>query len=206
MTTAEFSYEVVDRVERFRGPMFTVVTDEVTMPDGGRVHRDYMRHVGAVGVVALDDADRIVLVRQYRHPVGLHLWELPAGLIDVPGEPLEHAAARELAEEADLVAGVWQLITDIHPTPGCSNEMIRLFLARDLSPVADGERHHREHEEAELTTHLVPLDEAVAMVLGGEISNAAASVGILAAARLRDQGWPETRPLDTPRPAAGGNL
>ncbi len=161
-----------------------------------------MRHVGAVGVVALDDEDRIVLVYQYRHPVGMHLWELPAGLIDVPGEPLEHAAARELAEEVDLVAGSWQLITDIHTSPGCSNEMIRLFLARDLTPVPDRERHHREHEEAELTAHRVPLDEAVAMVLRGEISNAAAVVGVLAAARLRDQGWPATRPLDTPRPMA----
>jgi ADP-ribose pyrophosphatase len=202
MTTAEFAYEVTGRREQFRGPMFSIVTDDVTMPDGVTVHRDYMRHVGAVGVVALDESDRIVLVRQYRHPVGLHLWELPAGLIDVPGEPLQHAAARELAEEADLVAGSWQLITDIHTSPGCSNETIRLFLARDLSPVADDDRHQREHEEAELTAHRVPLDEAVAMVLRGEISNAACVVGVLSAARLRDLGWPSTRPLDTPRPIA----
>ena len=70
------------------GRIFSVVTDEVTMPGGGAAARDYVRHVGAVGVVALDDAGRVVLVRQYRHPVGRHLWELPAGLIDVAGEDL----------------------------------------------------------------------------------------------------------------------
>ncbi len=199
MTTT--SYDLVERKEQFKGRMFSIVTDEVTMPDGGHAQRDYMRHVGAVGVVALDESDRIVLVYQYRVPVGRHLWELPAGLIDIPGEPLEHAAARELAEEVDLVAGSWQLITDIHTTPGASDEVIRLFLARELTPVPEAERHHREHEESELTSHRVPLDEAVAMVLRGEISNAAAVVGVLAAARLRDEGWPPTRPLATPRPA-----
>jgi 8-oxo-dGDP phosphatase len=200
MTAAGFSYQVLGREERFHGRMFDIVTDEVTMPDGARAHRDYMRHVGAVGVVALDESDRVVLVHQYRHPVRMHLWELPAGLIDVPGEPLQDAAARELAEEADLVAGRWQLITDIHTSPGASDEVIRLFLARDLTPVPEDRRHHREHEEAELTSHLIPLDEAVAMIFRGEMTNAAAVVGVLAAARLRDQGWPETRPLDTPRP------
>jgi 8-oxo-dGTP pyrophosphatase MutT (NUDIX family) len=198
MTT--FSYEVVDRQTRFTGAMFDIVTDEVTMPGGSTAKRDYMRHVGAVGVVALDADGRVVLIRQYRHPAGAHLWELPAGLIDIPGEPLEHAAARELAEEVDLVAADWQLLTDLHTSPGCSNEVIRLFVARGLSDVEAADRHHREDEEADLTAHRVPLDDAVAMVFRGEITNAAAVVGVLGAARLRDQGWPATRPLDVPLP------
>src|SRR5687768_11977462 len=103
------------------------------MPDGSVAERDYMRHVGAVGVVALDAEDRVVLVRQYRHPLRREIWELPAGLIDVPGEPLVEAAARELAEEADLRAGRFDLLVDANPSPGCSDEVIRLFLARDLS-------------------------------------------------------------------------
>jgi 8-oxo-dGDP phosphatase len=199
-TVDEHGYAVRATHERFTGHVFDIVTDDVEMPDGDVAARDYMRHVGAVAAVALDDNDRIVLVRQYRHPVRAHLWELPAGLIDIPGEDLAHAAARELAEEVDLVADRWQLITDAHTSPGCSNEVIRLFLARGLSEVASDARHHRAHEEAEMTWQFVPLDEAVAMVFRGEISNSTAVIGVLAAARLRDQGWPETRPLDTPLP------
>src|SRR5438105_7911464 len=119
------SYDVRSRRERYRGPVFTVLTDEVRMPEGGYAERDYVFHIGAVGVVAVDDQDRVVLVHQYRHPIGYPLWELPAGLIDVAGEDLADAAARELAEEADLRAAQWQLLLDVHPSPGFSTEVIR---------------------------------------------------------------------------------
>jgi 8-oxo-dGDP phosphatase len=194
------SYRVRARREQFKGPVFTVVTDEVQMPGGRYVDRDYVVHVGAVGVVALDERDRVVLVRQYRHPIGEDLWELPAGLIDVPGEELPAAAARELAEEADLAAAHWQLLLDVHTSPGCSTEVIRLFLARELTEVPHDERHEREHEEAGLVSRRVDLDEAVAMALRGEITNAACLVGLLATVRLRDAGWPALRPLDVPLP------
>ncbi|WP_051110721.1 NUDIX domain-containing protein [Longispora albida] len=164
--------------------MFDVVTDQVKFADGEVANRDYMKHVGAVGVVALDEENRVLLLRQYRHPVRQVLWELPAGLIDVPGEPLEAAAARELAEEADLVAAEWAQLIDIHPSPGCSDERIRVFVARGLSAVPDDERHVRTAEEAGLTTHWVPLAEAVAMGLRGEITNGACLAGVLAAAQL----------------------
>jgi ADP-ribose pyrophosphatase len=190
------TYEVVNRVERLHNRVFSVVTDEVTMPGGDTAARDYVRHVGAVGAVAVDDDDQIVLVRQYRHPVGDHLWELPAGLVDVDGEPLVAAAARELAEEADLVAARWDLLAEVHTSPGYSNEKIRLFLARDLTAVPDHERHTRTHEEAELTVRWVKLDEAVSMALRGEITNAACLVGVLAAAHARDRGWSSLRPPD----------
>lgn len=191
-------YEVVARHERFSGSMFSVVTDEVTMPGGGVAARDYMRHVGAVGVVAVDDRDRVVLVRQYRHPLARRLWELPAGLMDVDGEDLAAAALRELAEEADLVARRIDLLIDLHTSPGCSNEVIRLFLARDLSRVPDGERHDRRDEEADLDIVWYDLDEAVARVFAGQITNAAAVGGILAAARARDANWTTLRSADTP--------
>ena len=200
MTSVNSTHRVRARHEQFRGPVFTVYTDEVLMPGGRYANRDYMAHIGAVGAVALDDDDRVVLVQQYRHPIGARLWELPAGLIDVAGENLVDAAARELAEEADLAAEHWQLLVDVHPTPGSSNEVIRLFLARGLSPVPEGLRHARVGEEAELVTVRVDLDEAVAMALRGEITNAACMVGVLATARLRDQGWPEPRPLGQPLP------
>jgi 8-oxo-dGTP pyrophosphatase MutT (NUDIX family) len=193
-------YAVLHRDVRFTGTMFSVVSDDVAMPGGTHAVRDFMRHIGAVGVVAVDADDHVVLVHQYRHPTGAFLWELPAGLVDIAGEALDRAAARELAEEADLTAASWQLLADVHTSPGCSNEVIRLFLARDLAPVPDGERYHRDHEEAEMTSRRVPLDDAVDMVFRGGITNAAAIVGLLAAARLKDKGFPLVRELDAPLP------
>lgn len=186
-------FAVRDSHERFAGNVFTVVTDEVEMPDGGYADRDYIVHVGSVGVVALDADGRVVLVRQYRHPLRHELWELPAGLLDKPGETPIAAAARELAEEADLVAGRWHKLVDLHTSPGCSTELIQLFLARDLAPVPDGARHIRTHEESHLLVRWFELDDAVAMALAGEITNAACVAGVLAAARARDQDWTPLR-------------
>ncbi len=201
VATPDAAYQVVERKQRFHGHMFDVVTDTVTMPDGAVVDRDFMIHVGAVGVVAIDAEYRIALVHQYRHPVGAFLWELPAGLIDVEGEPLLDAAARELAEEADLIAADWQLLVDLHTTPGASSEVIRLFLARGLRPVPADQRHRREHEEADLTVRMVPLDEALDMVFRGEITNGPAIAGLGAAAVLRDRGWPDpVRKIDAELP------
>jgi 8-oxo-dGTP pyrophosphatase MutT (NUDIX family) len=193
-------FRVRSREALFAGRVFRVVTDEVEMPGGHHARRDYVRHVGAVGVVALDDAGRVVLVQQYRHPVGARLWELPAGLVDVPGEPLVAAAARELAEEADLTADRWDMLVDAYTSPGYSDELIRLFLARNLAPIPDGHRHERHDEEAELVTRMVDLDEAVAMALRGEILNASCLIGVFAAADLRAKGWPPLRPVDAPTP------
>ena len=196
-------YRVLARHERFRGSVFTVLTDEVTMPGGGHADRDYVIHGGAVAVAAVDHIDRVVLIRQYRHPLGRELWELPAGLIDVEGEELPAAAARELAEEVDLTATDWQLLLDLNSSPGYSTEVVRIYLARGLAEVPEADRHTREHEEAGMTTHRVPLCDAVAMVLAGEITNATAVAGVLAAARQRDAGWPAPgRPLDAPLPRA----
>jgi ADP-ribose pyrophosphatase len=198
--TRAHEYRVVSRTERFANNMFRVVTDQVAMPGDRVVARDYMVHIGAVGVVAIDDTGRIVLVRQYRHPVGRHLWELPAGLIDVDGEPLDRAALRELEEETDLTAGRMDLLADAHTSPGCSNEVIRLFLARDLREVPHDRRHVRRDEEADMIARRFDLDAAVAMALRGEITNAACLVGVLAAARVRDEGWTIRRDLDEPLP------
>jgi ADP-ribose pyrophosphatase len=174
-------YTVRSRVQRFRGDIFEVLTDEVIMPGGQAAVRDYTRHVGAVGVVALDEADRVVLIRQYRHPVGRHLWELPAGLVDVVGETPQRCAERELAEEADLRAAYWEPLIEIYTSPGYSDESMRIFLARELSPVPGGDRHAREHEEAELTIARFDLDEAAGMIFAGEIINGPCVAGLLAA-------------------------
>jgi 8-oxo-dGTP pyrophosphatase MutT (NUDIX family) len=126
----------------------------------------------------------VVLIKQYRHPLRAAIWELPAGLCDVEGEDESVTAARELAEEADLTAGRIEPLIELHTSPGFSNERVRIFLARDLAPVPAGARHHREAEEADLEVRRVALAEAVAMIFRGEITNAAAVAGLLAAARV----------------------
>ncbi|SIR78527.1 NUDIX domain-containing protein [Micromonospora avicenniae] len=198
MSAVEHRYEVRSRQQRWSGRIFDVVTEEVTMPGGGTAPRDIVRHVGAVAVVALDDAGQVALIRQYRHPVGRRLWELPAGLTDVSGEDLAAAAARELAEEVDLTAGRMDVLVDLHSSPGFTDELVRVFLARDLADVPPERRHERRDEEADLQVVRIDLDEAVAMVLAGEITNASCVAGLLAAARARDTGWSALRRADAP--------
>jgi 8-oxo-dGDP phosphatase len=186
-------YAVRASHERFHGRVFSVVTDEVAMPGGGYAARDYVRHIGAVVVVPLDEQGRVTMVRQYRHPVRAVLWELPAGLVDVAGEEPVHAAARELAEEAQLAAATWYRLADLRSSPGYSDERVQVFLARDLSPVTDHD-FQPEHEELDLKVERVDLDRAVQMVFTGEIANAAAAVGVLAAAQARARGFQDLSP------------
>ena len=200
MSGVEHRYEVTGHRAIWSGRIFSVVSDDVTMPGGGSATRDYVRHVGAVAVVALDDAGQVVLIRQYRHPVGRHLWELPAGLMDVGGEDLAAAALRELAEEADLTAGRVDVLVDLHSSPGFSDEVVRVFLARELAEVPAEQRHDRHDEEADLQVVRVDLDEAVRMVLAGEITNASCVAGLLAAARARETGFTELRRPEAPLP------
>jgi ADP-ribose pyrophosphatase len=130
--------------------------------------------------------------------VGRRLQELPAGLLDHPGEPALAAAQRELAEEAGLAAGSWHVLVDVLTTPGMSDEAIRVFLARDVSEV---HRDVQAHEEADMTSSWHPLDELVQQVLDGRLENAMAAIGVLAADRARRDGWAPLRPADAPWPA-----
>ncbi len=193
-----FDHETLQRTQRYAGPIFTVYSDQVTMSGGGTAARDVVENKGAVGVVALDDVGRVVLIRQYRHPVQQRLWEVPAGLRDVHGEDMLLTARRELAEETDYSAARFDLLVDLQTSPGFSNETIRMFLARDLTPVADDDRHERTDEEADLEIAWFDLDEAVAMILRGESTNSSTVAGLLAAARAREDGWATLRPASTP--------
>jgi ADP-ribose pyrophosphatase len=182
------------------GMVWDLVRDTVDLGEAGTVRREYLQHPGAVGAVALDDRGRIALLRQYRHPVGMERWELPAGLLDKPGEQPWVAAARELAEEADLVAARWHVVADWQNSPGGSSENWRCFLARDLSEVPTGERFEREHEELGMTVSWVPLEEAVDAALTGRIHNACTVAGVLAAHAARERDWATLRPYDAPWP------
>ena len=198
------AYDVQSTETVFAGRIYSVRKDLVAMPGGGASQRDVVVHPGAVGVVALDEQGRVLLVNQYRHPVGRRLDELPAGLLDVDGEPALGAAARELVEEAGLAADTWHVLVDALPSPGMSDEAIRLYLARDVRVV---DRQVQEHEELEMTSDWVPLQEAVTQVLAGEIENAMACIGVLAAAEAERRQFVGLRPADAPwraRPAAGG--
>jgi 8-oxo-dGTP pyrophosphatase MutT (NUDIX family) len=194
-------FETVSSRTVYTGHVLSLRADEVRMPGGEVKVREVVEQPGAVGIVALDERDRVVLIRQYRHPVGDWLVELPAGLLDVPGEKADKTAARELAEEVALSAGRWDLLVDVRNSPGLSNEAVRVFLARDLAHVPDADRHVGIDEEADLGVHRRPLDEAVAAVFTGEIQNALAVSGLLAAAYARDHRWATLRPADAPWPA-----
>jgi len=153
----------------FQGFVVDMVSDEVDLGEaGGIVRREYVDHPGAVVVVALNDDGDVLLLRQYRHPVGAFLWEAPAGLLD------------------------------LLPTPGGSNEAVRVYLARDLTPVPDDELHTREAEEADMVVVPVPLEEAAALALAGKLHNAATIAGVLAAAIGRASDWETLRPVDSP--------
>lgn len=191
-------YEVVSSARPFVGRVWSVRSDAVSMPGGVIAQRDVVEHPGAVAVVALrgEGADtQVLLVNQYRHPVRRRLDELPAGLLDVAGEPGLEAARRELAEEAGYAAARWHVLVDTLTTPGMSDEAIRVFLARDLDPVP---RAVQEHEEQEMTARWVLLSEAVRAALSGELENGIAVTGVLAAAVAQGTGYEGLRRADAP--------
>jgi ADP-ribose pyrophosphatase len=160
------------------------------MPDGEVAARDVVVHPGAVAVLALDGHDRVLMIRQYRHPAGRLLWELPAGLRDVDGEPPLATAQRELAEETGWRAQTWHTLADCFTSPGMSSERIRVFLARGVSEVPPAERDFTPvQEEACIEIAWVPLDDAAGAVLGGDIHNQTTAVGILAAYAARADGF-----------------
>jgi ADP-ribose pyrophosphatase len=183
-----------------RGRIVTLRSDTVRLPGGELVGREVVEHPGAVAIVALDDQDRVLMIRQYRHPAAATLWEVPAGLRDVAGEPLAETARRELLEEAGCRASDWRILTDYLSSPGISTERIRVFLARGLTILSPSERDYvRRDEEAYLTLAWVPLADAVGEILAGRLHNGVAIVGILSAyaalrtgpGGLRQAGEPE---------------
>src|SRR6476661_7453553 len=186
----------------YQGRIWDVVSDTFQLSDSGdALTRDYIDHPGVVAVLPMNDEGQVLLLKQYRHPVGMDLWEVPAGLLDVEGEDFVVGAARELAEEADLAAGTWNVLADVFNSPGSSSEAIRIYLARDLTEIPQHERHERTDEEAEIEFHWISLDDAVASVLAGRLHNPSAVVGILAAAAARAGNFEGLRPADAPWPA-----
>jgi len=165
--------------------------------NGQQITREFVDHTGAVSVLAVDDEERVLLIKQYRHPIRAREWEIPAGLLDVADEDPLEAAKRELAEEVDLAAASWSVLSDYVTTPGGNNEAIRVYLARDLTETA---AFAREDEEADIEKRWVPLDEALDAVVARRIQNPSLVVAVYAAAISRSRGWSTLGAADAPWP------
>lgn len=187
-------FTVVSTRDVHIGRVVGLRVDEVVMPGGGTATREVVEHLGAVAVVALDEDGAVTLIHQYRHPIGRRLWELPAGLIDKAGENPVGAAKRELVEEVGLSAARWETLVDVAASPGFTDEVVRVYLARDLSEV---DREILGEEEADLVMRKFPLAEAVRMALAGELVNGATVGGVLAAHAVLS-GAAASRPADAP--------
>ena len=170
----------------FEGHIWNLRRDTFEYGDQ-QITREYVDHPGAVAILALDDAGKVLLIKQYRHPIAARDWELPAGLLDVDGESPLLGAQRELAEEADLEATDWALLSEFFTSPGGSNETIRVFLARGLSATATA--FDRFDEEAELETRWVDLDDIVDAVLDRSVTNSILGIAALAASAARARDW-----------------
>ena len=165
-------HETIERETIFEGQVVRLYLDKVLLPNGKEAEREVVLHWGAVGMVALDDEDKVYLVKQYRHPVGRALIEIPAGKLGRGEEPLE-CARRELMEEIGYSAEEWRELTSFYTSPGFSDEKLHLFLARNLEEgVADPE------EDEFLEVMHLPLQEALAMVARGEIQDSKTIVGL----------------------------
>jgi 8-oxo-dGDP phosphatase len=199
LTDEAASWPVLQSSVLAEGRIVTLRKDAVQLPDGQTVQREVVEHPGAVAIVALDSRNRILLIRQYRHPAGAMLWELPAGLRDVAGEPLLATAQRELLEEAGYRAKEWHVLSDYLSSPGISTERLRVYLARDLTMVPAGQHEYVRHdEEAYLTVAWVPLADAVQQVLSGDLHNGVAIVGILSAYVAQRENFRAVRPAADP--------
>ena len=184
-------HTVTESTTAWSGRIVDMVEDHVVVVEGQEpVVRQYTRHPGAVAVVVMrgeEGAEEILLLRQYRHPVNASLWEIPAGLLDIPGEDSRVAAERELAEEADLKAARWDVLVDFFTSPGGSTEPLRVFLARDLETTETS--FEREDEEATMEYAWVSLSDALDWVLAGRLHNPSTVIGILSAHAARGRGW-----------------
>ena len=173
--------EIVSTDLVYEGAVWNVRSDTVRYGDG-EMTRQYVEHPGAAAVVAIDDEERVVLIQQYRHPIKERDWEIPAGLLDVAGEPPLDTAKRELTEEVDLEADRWQHLISMHTTPGGNDEVVHVFLARGLRSVETD--YEREHEESDMRVERVPLADVIDGVLAGHLRNGILATGALAAAEV----------------------
>jgi ADP-ribose pyrophosphatase len=162
----------------YRGRVVTLTTDEVTLPNGHAAVLEVVHHPGGAVAVAVDDQERVCLLRQYRYVADGWLWELPAGKLE-PNEPPLATAQRELIEEAGVRAREWRSLGSYLSSPGVFSEVLHLFLATELTPAATA------HEQAEvIEVHWIPFTQAYEWAVGGEIRDGKTALGLVRARRL----------------------
>ena len=191
------SWPVVASEQQLKNWLISVRSDTVRLPDNHQAERTVVTHLGAVAVLALDDAGRVLMIRQYRHPVGRQLWEIPAGLRDADGESPLQTAERELVEETGYRASEWHTLVDYFSSPGYSTEKLRIFLARGVER-ATGNGYERKHEEKFIVTDWVPLAEAAELALAGKLHSGPAVAGVLAGYAASSRGFAGLRPATAP--------
>ncbi len=165
--------------EKFHGKIINVEHWQVSLPNGKTALREVVRHNGAAAIVPVDDEGYVTLVRQHRVVAGRFTWEIPAGKKDTPDEDSFYCAQRELEEETGLVAENWKLLSNIDTTPGFCTERIALYLATGLS-----QRNTHPDEDEFLHITRIPLSEAVALCLKGELRDSKTVIGILMAGQI----------------------
>ena len=173
----------VDGRLAYDGLLLKLEEDTVRLPDGSLTRREWVRHPGAVVMIAMLDDNTLLLERQYRYPLQRHFLELPAGKIDAGEEPLQ-AAKRELREECGYEARRWHHFSTLHPCIGYSNERIELYLAQGLTDVG-----RKLDDDEFLDVMQVPVLEAVTWIRDGRITEAKAVMGLLWAEKLVFEGW-----------------
>ena len=191
------SWPVIASEPLLKNWLISVRNDTVRLPDNNQAERTVVTHPGAVAILALDDAERVLMIRQYRHPVGRELWEIPAGLRDADGETPLQTAHRELREETGYRASQWHMLLDYFSSPGYSTERIRIFLARGVEQAADN-GYQRQQEEKYIVADWVPLTEATRLALAGKLHSGPAIAGVLAGYTASTQGFAGLRPATAP--------
>jgi 8-oxo-dGDP phosphatase len=173
-------FRIVGERRVWSGRRIGVALVDVEGPDGSHHEREVVHHQGAVGIVPVHDDGTVTLLRQYRAAIDSELWEIPAGLRDVEGEPTGETARRELAEEAGLQAARLDHLVTFHNSPGISDETVVVYLATGLSEVPDD---RQSIEEQHMAVERMPMSEALAMIDDGRITDAKTVIGLLALAR-----------------------
>lgn len=173
-------FKLLRREKKYQGRIIDLTIEYLEYPSGNQTYREIVEHPGGAVIAGVFENREILLVRQYRHPFGKEIIELPAGKLDSGEDPLL-CAQRELREETGMTAGSWSKLTAIYTTPGFCNEVLHIFLAQGLTPHKDGQA--LEEGEASIQLIRLPITEAIAMIEREEIIDGKSIVGIMLAAK-----------------------
>jgi ADP-ribose pyrophosphatase len=168
--------KLLKRTEIYKGRVFDIIADEVEYPSGNKTVREVARHAGGGVALAVFPDRRVILIRQHRYPFDEFVWELPAGKL-FPGEEPLRCAQRELAEETGWAARRWKKLTAMYTTPGFCSEVLHIFMGTDLHELPEG--RSLEEGEQTMTTEILPMSEAIAMIERNEIVDSKTICGLL---------------------------